>query len=198
MYCQVLYVFAIYSCTVCRITWFADQDMSVVADISVVVVLSAPPVTFKSLLKRLQKKHFPTVHAFAHALGIVDPSRLSRGKPFNVYWCLRLAQVTGENPSVILRAADKGDVATLIETLYGTGKVLLTPEQQVLLDAADAMTPRARQALIAIAQEAAGQRPQGQGGAGSSGEPGLPPPATPEKGPDYKMAHIFQRRARTR
>lgn len=155
-------------------------------------------VTFRSLLKRLQKKHFPTVTAFAHALGIQDPSRLSRGKPFNVYWCLRLAQVTGENPSVILRAADKGDVATLIETLYGTGKALLTPEQQTLLDAFEAMAPHSRQALITIAKDVAAQHSGGGSGTGSTGEPGLPPPASPDKGPDYKMAHLFQRRSRAR
>jgi hypothetical protein len=155
-------------------------------------------VTFKSLLKRLQKKHFPSVTAFAQALGI-DASRMSRGKPFNIYWCLRLAQVTGENPSVILRAANKGEIATLIENLYGSGKVLLTPEQQMLLDALDSLQdPRARQALIVIAQQAAGLRGAGTPGGSEStgGGSGVPPP--PQKDPDYKMLPIFQRRARTR
>jgi hypothetical protein len=150
------------------------------------------------LLKRLQKKHYPTVTAFAQALGIKDPSRISRGNPFDVYWCLRLAEVTGENPSVILRAANKGDIATLIETLYGTSKVLLTPEQQTLLNAFEGMAPHARQALITIAKDLAGQHSGGQSGTGSSGEPGMPPPAS-DRGPDYKMAHLFQqRRSRAR
>jgi hypothetical protein len=75
-------------------------------------------MAFKALLKRLQRKHhYPSVQAFAEALGIRDASRLSRGKPFDVYWCLRLAQVTGEPPSVVLRAANKGAIATLIEAL---------------------------------------------------------------------------------
>jgi hypothetical protein len=160
---------------------------------------AAITVTFKSLLKRLQKKHFASVSAFAHALGIGDPSRLSRGKPFNVYWCLRLAQITGENPSMILRAANKGDVATLIESLYGSGKVLLTHEQQAMLEAFDAIqAPDARQALLTIARHAASLSGSSQGGTGSpGGEPGLPP-SFPDKGPDYKMAHLFQRRSRAR
>ena len=155
-------------------------------------------MTFKALLKKLQKKHYPSVRAFAQALGIDDPSRLSRGNPFDVYWCLRLAQVTGENPSFILRTANKGEIATLIENLYGAGKLLLTPEQQALLDAFDVIAnPRARQALITIAQEAASQAGgSGQSGTGTPSEPGMPPPP-PDKEP-YKMAHVFPRRSRIR
>jgi hypothetical protein len=155
-------------------------------------------MTFKSLLKRLQKKHYPSVRAMAHALGIEDASRISRGQPFNVFWCLRLAQVTGENPTVILRAADKGDVAMLIESLYGSSQPLLTPEEQMLLEAFHALPrPESRQALIQLARDAA----FGTGGRGTGGgtnDPGSMPPPT-DKGPEYKMApHLFQRRARTR
>lgn len=155
-------------------------------------------VTFKSLLKRLQKKHYPSVRAFAQALGIGDASRLSRGKPFDVYWCLRLARVTGENPSLVLRTANKGEIAQLIEELYGSSRFLLTPEQQALLEALEAIPdPFTRQALIHMARRTAGLGGSSQGGTGTDGGGSVIPPT--DKDPDYKMAHVFQpRRARVR
>jgi hypothetical protein len=77
---------------------------------------------FKALLARTAKR-FPSRQALARALGI-NGSRLSRAIntgdfPFNVKNCLKLAQVSGESPSMILRTAGKDDVATLIESLYG-------------------------------------------------------------------------------
>ena len=141
---------------------------------------------FKTLLKRLQRKHYPSVRAFADALGIKDASRLSRGQPFDVYWCLRLAQVTGEHPSVVLRAAQKGAIATLIEALYGSGRPRYTPDQQALLEALDAIRdPTVRKALITIARNAAGLAGGEQGGTEDGGP--LMPPQT-NKDPDYKMA----------
>jgi hypothetical protein len=143
-------------------------------------------MTFKTLLRKLQKKHYASTVAFAQALGIKDPSRLSRGQPWDVYWCLRLAQVTGEHPSIILRAANKGVIASLIEDLYGEGRRLHTPEQQALLEALDAIRdPAVRKALITIARNAAGIDGGAQGGTEDGGP--LIPPQT-NKDPDYKMA----------
>jgi hypothetical protein len=119
-------------------------------------------MTFKTLLRKLQKKHYASTVAFAQALGIKDPSRLSRGQPWDVYWCLRLAQVTGE------------------------GRRLHTPEQQALLEALDAIRdPAVRKALITIARNAAGIDGGAQGGTEDGGP--LIPPQT-NKDPDYKMA----------
>src|SRR5579885_1214122 len=80
---------------------------------------------FKTLLNRIAAG-FPSHRALATALG-VTPSRLSRAMtgtggefPFNVTNCLRLAQLSGESASEILRAAGKKDVADLIEALYGS------------------------------------------------------------------------------
>jgi hypothetical protein len=60
----------------------------------------------------------------AKAVGI-RPSALSRfvHTPPNVETCLRLARVTGANPSRILRAAGRGDVADLLESLYGIAAI---------------------------------------------------------------------------
>jgi hypothetical protein len=161
-------------------------------------------VTFRALLKRL-KKHYPSVRAFAAALD-VDPSHLSRamsatGQPFDVRGCLRLATVTGANAGEVLRAAGKGDIADLIEHLYGPSHASLTPEQQQLLDALSRIgDPNVRRSLIEIASAAAEGTNRGSqggtGGVGGVGGPGggtLPPP----KEPDYTMAEIGPRRVRT-
>jgi hypothetical protein len=60
----------------------------------------------------------------AEAIGI-KPSRYSKLYGGNNYSlsvenCLRLATVIRESPGVVLRAAGKGEVAELIEKLYGT------------------------------------------------------------------------------
>lgn len=85
---------------------------------------------FRDLLNRILGT-FKTQKAMADALKI-DPSHLSKAIntgefPFNVENCLRLAQISGEPPSDILRAANKGEVADLIESLYGPQKRVTDP-----------------------------------------------------------------------
>jgi hypothetical protein len=94
--------------------------------------------SFKDLLNRIAEK-FETQKAMAEALDI-DASRLTRALkkgdfPFNVENCLRLAKLSGESPSAILRAADKAEIADLIESLYGRDRTrLLTPAEREVLD----------------------------------------------------------------
>lgn len=117
---------------------------------------------FKALLNRLSSG-FASRDAFAKALGI-NSSRLSRAMntgdfPFNVSNCLRLAKISGESPTAILRAAGKGDVADLIEALYGKDRTrLLTPSERELLDAWHRMSPRAQEALQSIIDDLAGPK----------------------------------------
>jgi hypothetical protein len=85
---------------------------------------------FKELLSRVARR-FESKKALADALQM-DSSRLSRAIntgdfPFNVENCLRLAQVSGEPASAVLRAAGKGDIAELIESLYGPEKAVSEP-----------------------------------------------------------------------
>jgi transcriptional regulator with XRE-family HTH domain len=80
------------------------------------------PIDFKDLLRRAAKQ-FPSQQAFAAALRI-DKSRLSRALnkgdyPLNVRNCLKLAELSGESASEILRSARKVEIAELIERLYG-------------------------------------------------------------------------------
>ncbi len=91
---------------------------------------------FKELLARIVQK-FESKKALADALDM-DPSRLSRAIntgdfPFNIENCLRLAKVSGESPSEVLRAADNGDIAELIESLYGPERPVPDPVVQDLL-----------------------------------------------------------------
>ena len=97
--------------------------------------LTATLEDFKTLLNRVADG-FETREAFAKALGI-NSSRLSRALntgdfPFNVTNCLRLAKVSGESATEILRAAGKADVAALIEELYGKQSTLSADERQTV------------------------------------------------------------------
>lgn len=93
--------------------------------------------TFQELLNRIADG-FPTRQALAKAIDI-NASRLSRAlngtdkHSFNIENCLRLAQLSGEPASAVLRAADKGDIAELIESLYGQERKVTDPVVRDLL-----------------------------------------------------------------
>jgi hypothetical protein len=93
---------------------------------------------FTKLLNRIADG-YPTRLALAQALDI-NASRLSRAlngsdphTSFNIENCLRLAKVSGEPASRVLRAADKGTIADLIEELYGPEKGVTDAVVQELL-----------------------------------------------------------------
>lgn len=100
-------------------------------------VCLVPVTSFQELLNRIAKQ-FPTRQALAKALGI-NASRLSRALngtdrlPFNIANCLKLAQLSGEPASDVLRAAGKADIANLIESLYGEERRVTDPALQDLL-----------------------------------------------------------------
>jgi len=114
-------------------------------------------VDFTELLNKAVSR-FPSKKAFAEAMDI-DASRLSRALkandfPFNVTNCLRLARVSGESPSAVLRAAGKADVAEMIESLYGKDRTqLLTAAERELLDEWSKLTPRGRDSLRTLIAE---------------------------------------------
>ena len=136
-------------------------------------------MTFKSFLKKVQKTHhYPSIRAFAAALGI-DPTRISRGTPFDLRRCLLLAQVTGENPSTVLKAAGKGELAALIEALYTTPPERLGAEETELLTAFRAIPDaEARQSVITVVQYVATSFGSGSGQPSGPHSPGstMPPP----------------------
>jgi plasmid maintenance system antidote protein VapI len=121
-----------------------------------------PNETFKALLNRIADG-YPSRAALAKALH-VTPSRLSRALntgdfPLNVANCLRLAKVSGESATQILRAAGKSDIAELIESLYGADRTrLLTATERELLDDFEKLTPRAREALHTLLADLLGKR----------------------------------------
>lgn len=114
-------------------------------------------MTFAILLRRL-RKGFPSTKAFAKALA-VEPSHLSRamswkndGPSFDVRGCLKLAMATGEDAGVVLRAAGKGDIADMLEVLYGPpAEMTLTPLQQLAISAIDDVPPHLAAQFAALA-----------------------------------------------
>jgi transcriptional regulator with XRE-family HTH domain len=73
-------------------------------------------------LLRSIRDRFPSQLAFAQAIGVSSSraGRVMKGQDsLNALSCLRLAAAAGEPPSRILRAANKGELADLLEQLYG-------------------------------------------------------------------------------
>jgi len=155
-------------------------------------------MSFKTLLRRLRKP-YGSVKAFADALGI-EPSRVSRATPFDVRGCLKLAQLTGENPSVVLRAAGKGDIATLIEQQYGAPAPKPGLDERELAEALHAIPEaRTRRLLVDVARSFARlpPRPSASNAPDNSGTPpvsGSPPPEGFVHSPESST--LFPRRAR--
>lgn len=110
-------------------------------------------VRFKQLLSSLRNRYGST-NALAEALAI-DPSHLSRamgarGQPFNIEGCLRLAKVTNEDASMVLRAAGKADIADLIEANYGPPSPPADPLDFELLTAFHAAKNKATRESIVV------------------------------------------------
>lgn len=116
---------------------------------------------FKDLLSKIAGR-FPSKKAFAEALDI-DPSRLTRAInagdfPFNIENCLRLAKLSGESPTEILRSAGKVDIAELIESLYGR-EAEYTAKERELIETWRSLTPQARGALEIVFNDLAQAAP---------------------------------------
>jgi len=67
---------------------------------------------------------------------------------FNIENCLRLARLSGEPPSRVLRLAGKGEVADLIEWLYGPPALTVT--QKHLLERWAYLSAPLQEALLAL------------------------------------------------
>ncbi len=139
------------------------------------VTCSTLPIDFAELLRKAARQ-FPSQQAFATALGISTP-RLNRALnkgdyPFNVVNCLRLARLTGESPSAVLRSANKAEIADLIERLYGPGLDALEESQRQVVELWDQIKDReARDAVMFTMRRLAGsadeKHPTGTGSTGS-------------------------------
>jgi transcriptional regulator with XRE-family HTH domain len=100
-------------------------------------------------------RRYGSLRALATRLGM-SPSRFSRlarggeGNSLEVVNCLRLAELTGESASRILRLAGKADVADLIERLYGPTAIGPSSNKEIeqLLDAWTDLLPGTRDALL--------------------------------------------------
>lgn len=86
----------------------------------------------------IDRKFAGNQQQLAEAIGVTGPtvSKIVRGvggATFAAVNCLKLAEVSGEAPSRVLELAGKGDVAKLIERLYGKARAPMTPDDVALL-----------------------------------------------------------------
>lgn len=91
------------------------------------------PLTFQQWIQRLIDERFRTSTALAEAMGL-QLTPFTRGVAagtFNVVNLLKLAKVADERPSTVLRMAGKGDVAELIESLYGKPSPMTQHQREV-------------------------------------------------------------------
>jgi len=112
---------------------------------------------FRELLEKAEQL-FPNKQSFAAAIGIT-PSRYSHIRKghysLNIINCLRLAKAASLSPSLVLRQAGKGELAALIEQLYGEGvkpvaAAPLSVEDQHLLEGWNDLTPVHREAVLVV------------------------------------------------
>jgi len=110
------------------------------------------PDEFRELLTSLVRR-FGSRDALGKKIGM-SGSRVGRAidgqYAFNITNCLKLAEASGESPSMVLSAAGKHDVATLIERLYGRGRPGVSSTERELLDEWDRLTPSERDGLRVI------------------------------------------------
>lgn len=100
-------------------------------------------------MAELIKQRFRTATALAAKIDM-ELSPFSRGVKsgtLNLVNLLKLAKAADEQPSIVLRLAGKGEEADLIEEVYGSGDGALTVSEREMLDAWNALTPRAREGL---------------------------------------------------
>jgi Helix-turn-helix. len=112
----------------------------------------------QTLLQRLVE-HYGTQTALARAIKITD-SRLAKvlkgdSGALNVLNCLRLARVANISPSQVLRAAGKGDVAALIEEMYGDSAQPPLPTGAAATKEWPGLSPRAKELLRGFLDEVA-------------------------------------------
>lgn len=102
-----------------------------------------------ALLRRIRDR-FGTQFAMAAAIGI-SGSRLGRAMKgqdtLNALNCVRLAVAAGERPSTILRAAGKGELADLLEQLYGKSAAAIPAHEQRTLAQLHSLTTADRAAI---------------------------------------------------
>lgn len=128
----------------------------------------AESASFPELLNGFVRR-FGSQTALGKAIDI-SASRLSRviqgQHSLEVVNCLRLAEVTGESPSVVLRAAGKADVADLIERMYGDAREpiapAMTPAQRDVITLFESMSDEGRETARGILESLSKAMPRPQ------------------------------------
>jgi transcriptional regulator with XRE-family HTH domain len=97
------------------------------------------PAELADLLATLIKASGGTKTDFGRAVGLGSStiSHLLSGDPhyaLGIEPCLRIAHATGCPPSTLLRAAGKGEIALLIESLYGPAAAQRMPQPEFTIE----------------------------------------------------------------
>ena len=119
------------------------------------------PGELADLLATLIEASGGTKKDFGHAVGLGSStiSHLLSGDPhyaLGIEPCLRIAYATGCPPSKLLSAAGKGEIALLIESLYGPAAAQRMPqpeftiEERRIVTQLRTMSPKIRHALLTM------------------------------------------------
>jgi hypothetical protein len=113
---------------------------------------SPAPEQFKDLLESLVRR-YGTRDALGRTIQM-SGSRVGRAidgqYTFNIENCLKLAAATGESPSAVLRAAGKGEVAALIERLYGDKRPMMGASDRELMERWNLLDPNEKASIKGI------------------------------------------------
>lgn len=134
------------------------QEQSILSELAAGSVRGLPLETvtdLQQLLRDVLKERGWTKTVFARTLGISLERLLKVLKEpkdsFGVRNLLRLAEVSGRPASPMLRAANKADIAELIERLYGQDRAtLLSATERELLAVWNTLTPSAQANWLAL------------------------------------------------
>jgi hypothetical protein len=130
-----------------------------------------PKSELPALLRSIRDR-FPSQIAFANAIG-VSSSRAGRAMKgqdsLNTLNCLRLAAAVGEPPSRILRAANKGEIADLLEQLYGRQATAIPDRVRKTVAQLHALATSDRAAVEHLITRLATREPPGGNGKKASG-----------------------------
>jgi hypothetical protein len=113
-------------------------------------------VNFQEWVEVVITQRFKTATALATALDmdLSSFSRAVKGGTLNLVNLLKLAHLSGTDPSLVLRLGKKAEEATLIESVYGRGGDQVTAAQRELLDVWSGIPLDLRPAFLVLLRHA--------------------------------------------
>jgi hypothetical protein len=123
----------------------------------------APPATFAALIERLIEQH-GTQDAVAKLLGISSSGLGRAGDTMSFQNLIKLAYKAGLDPSLVLRLAGKGEIADMLESVYGPPAAPLSDEDRRLIS----LPPTKKHAALLLAEDVDDRPPERVANTGAS------------------------------